>query len=208
MTSPHRRRLQSQQHPKTRPQNQRHQVRIIGGQWRSRRIKFCDVGDIRPTPDRVRETLFNWLGQRLDGWRVLDLFCGSGILGFEALSRGASEAVFVDASRPVLTTITAEAVKLNASERIDCQQRTLPQAPWHLAGRFDLVFIDPPYQQPWLAPCLQPLLDEHLIDEDSRVYLEWSCHNTEPTLPEGWHWHRRMHTQSVACGLMVHDHVL
>ncbi len=93
----------------------RNRVRIIGGQWRSRLIKFPPAAQLRPTPDRVRETLFNWLGQRLDGWSCLDLFAGSGALGFEALSRGASRVVMVDSDRAIVAALRESARELDAA---------------------------------------------------------------------------------------------
>src|SRR5258705_1707299 len=92
----------------------RNRVRIIGGQWRSRMLRFPAAAPLRPTPDRVRETLFNWLGQRLDGMRCLDLFAGSGALGFEALSRGAARVVMVERDREVARALRASAEALQA----------------------------------------------------------------------------------------------
>src|SRR3990167_7240418 len=93
----------------------RNRVRIIGGEWRSRQLQFPDATDLRPTPDSVRETLFNWLGQRLDGKICLDLFAGSGALGFEALSRGAAQVVMVEKDRQALQSLRENAAKLWAS---------------------------------------------------------------------------------------------
>ena len=137
------------------------QVRIGGGLWRSRIIRFPDGAGLRPTPDRVRETLFNWLGQRLDGKTCLDLYAGSGALGFEALSRGASEVVMVEQSRQVAQTLKDNGLLLKASALTVINGDALQ----YLCGtprRFDIVFLDPPYQQsllpqtlnliaPWLA---------------------------------------------------------
>src|SRR5438309_10775311 len=92
----------------------RNRVRIIGGKWRSRLIRFPPAAQLRPTPDRVRETLFNWLGQRLDGLACLDLFAGSGALGFEALSRGARRVVMVERERAVAEALRAKARQLGA----------------------------------------------------------------------------------------------
>jgi len=120
-------------------------VRIIGGAWRSRHLPFPAERGLRPTPDRVRETLFNWLGQDLSGRRCLDLFAGSGALGFEALSRGAAEVVLVEHSRAVAAALRENAGRLGAH---GC--RLVVGDALHFlrdagAGRFDLVFVDPPY---------------------------------------------------------------
>jgi 16S rRNA (guanine(966)-N(2))-methyltransferase RsmD len=120
-------------------------VRIIGGEWRSRLIRFPDAAGLRPTPDRVRETLFNWLGQDLTGRRCLDIFAGSGALGFEALSRGAAEVVMVESSRLAWRGLRATADELGAGARL----RLVAGDALHFlaapAGVFDIVFLDPPY---------------------------------------------------------------
>jgi len=120
-------------------------VRIIGGEWGSRVIRFPAAASLRPTPDFVRERLFNWLGQDLTGKRCLDLFAGSGALGFEALSRGAAEVVMVESSRLVHRHLQATAVELGAGERL---RLVLGDALHFLASPphgFDVVFVDPPY---------------------------------------------------------------
>jgi len=121
-------------------------VRVVGGAWRSRRVSFPDLPDLRPTADRVRETLFNWLGQDLAGKRCLDLFAGSGALGFEALSRGATEVVMVESSRAAHRALQENAARLGAGARL---RLVLGDALHFLAargsGRFDVVFVDPPY---------------------------------------------------------------
>jgi 16S rRNA (guanine966-N2)-methyltransferase len=137
-------------------------VRIIGGEWRSRIIHFPPAAMLRPTPDRVRETLFNWLGQRLDGLACLDLFAGSGALGFEALSRGARRAVLVERDRAVARALRENARKLDAKGADIVESEAIA----YLARppeRFDVVFLDPPYASglaqraldrlaPWVAP--------------------------------------------------------
>jgi 16S rRNA (guanine(966)-N(2))-methyltransferase RsmD len=120
-------------------------VRIIGGEWRSRVIRFPPAASLRPTPDFVRERLFNWLGQDLAGRRCLDLFAGSGALGFEALSRGAAEVVMVESSRLVHRNLQATASELGAGQRL----RLVPGDALHFLASplrgFDVVFVDPPY---------------------------------------------------------------
>jgi len=144
-------------------------VRIVGGTHRSRLIDVPDAIGLRPTPDRVRETLFNWLGQDLTGMRCLDLFAGSGVLGFEAASRGASEVVMVEFAPKVFMHLQKSQVALAANnvrlQRADAlrfvQGGLLP---------FDLVLLDPPYRQGWLEK-IAPFLPA-LLAPGARVYVE------------------------------------
>jgi len=152
-----------------RPTRRPNAVRIIGGEWRSRVIRFAGgAAELRPTPDFVRERLFNWLGQDLGAKRCLDLFAGSGALGFEALSRGAAQVVMVDSSRPVHRALRATAEALGAGTRLrlvldDALHFLASPAPASPAQAFDVVFVDPPYESAladrvlerlprWLAP--------------------------------------------------------
>jgi 16S rRNA (guanine(966)-N(2))-methyltransferase RsmD len=159
---------------------QSNRVRIIGGQWRSRLIAFPTHAGLRPTPDRVRETLFNWLGQDLTGKSCLDLFAGSGALGFEAASRGAVRIVLVDRDRAVCAALNKSARVLGANQvSVLCEEAraflTRDQR------KFDVIFVDPPYAGEELTHCV-PQLSAHLNDEgvlyiesDSRIVLtqEW-----------------------------------
>jgi 16S rRNA (guanine(966)-N(2))-methyltransferase RsmD len=129
-------------------------IRIIGGQWRGRRLRFPDVPALRPTPDRVRETLFNWLGQDLTGLSTLDPFAGSGALSFEALSRGAALAVAVDRERALVQALVATAATL----RTQALEAHCAEARAFLASdarRYDVIFLDPPFTADlwsWLLP--------------------------------------------------------
>ena len=148
-------------------------VRIIGGQWRRRTLSFPDSEGLRPTPDRVRETLFNWLGQDLSGRSCLDLFAGSGALGFEAASRGAQRVVMVDSSPKVLASLAANARMLGAGERLEIVRADAVKFASSLrsaGSRFDVLFLDPPYKQGWLDR-LAPLLPQ-LLTADGVVYVE------------------------------------
>ena len=144
-------------------------MRIIGGDHRGRRIEVPDRPGLRPTPDRVRETLFNWLGQRLDGAACLDLFAGSGALGFEAASRGAARVVMIENDRTAYRaleeardTIGLGAVELVFGDAFDYLQNA--------AGAFDVVFLDPPFRQNALAAALERL--PRRLAPRARVYLE------------------------------------
>lgn len=147
----------------------KNKVRIGGGQWRSRWLRFPDVPGLRPTPDRVRETLFNWLGQDMEGFVCLDLFSGTGALGFEALSRGAARTVMVEQSLPAYKSLLENKNMLDARAAEIIQRDALQ----FLSGnttRFDVIFLDPPFNQGWL-PRLLPQLQRHLADEGV-VYAE------------------------------------
>ena len=146
-------------------------VRIIGGAWRSRVIEFADVESLRPTANRVRETLFNWLGQSLNGKRCLDLFAGSGALGFEAASRGAEEIVMLEVVKVVVSALKTTQQKLAASA---CRVVALDALKFLASNqeKFDIVFVDPPFASDLMATVLHKL-PEHLAD-GGVVYAEWS----------------------------------
>jgi 16S rRNA (guanine(966)-N(2))-methyltransferase RsmD len=157
-----------------------HQVRIIGGQWKRTPLAVPDAPGLRPTPDRVRETLFNWLNHLLGGeWdavRCLDLFAGTGALGFEAASRGAAQVRMVESSPAALRQLEASRDKLGAGQVSIFRGDALAAAHALLAGasqdagRFDLIFLDPPYQQDWL-PKILPLC-AGLLADGGMVYAE------------------------------------
>ena len=147
----------------------RNRVRIIAGKWRSRIVKFPAAAQLRPTPDRVRETLFNWLGQRLDDLSCLDLFAGSGALGFEARSRGARRVVMVERDRAVAEALRESARSLEATG-IEVEQGDAMAWLARSGERFDLVFVDPPYASDLAVQALA-LLPSRLAP-GARVYVE------------------------------------
>ncbi|MEO5691955.1 MAG: 16S rRNA (guanine(966)-N(2))-methyltransferase RsmD [Usitatibacter sp.] len=149
--------------------NGRNRVRIIGGKWRSRIVKFPAAAQLRPTPDRVRETVFNWLGQRLDGRSCLDLFAGSGALGFEAMSRGAQRVVMVECDRATAKGLKESALALEASGLDVVEEDALGYLK-RPREKFDVVFLDPPYASE-LAMRALALLPQHL-NPGARVYVE------------------------------------
>ena len=155
-------------------------VRIIGGVWRSRILEFPDEADLRPTPDRVRETLFNWLGLSLAGAACLDLFAGSGALGFEALSRGAASVVMVEKNAAALRALRENATKLGAENATIVRGDALEFARG-ARSRFDVVFVDPPYRLGMQVAALDLL--PGLLAAGGRVYVE-SDAVFEP--PRGW----------------------
>ena len=170
-------------------------VRIIGGEHRGRRISVPDRPGLRPTPDRVRETLFNWLGQRLDGLACLDLFAGSGALGFEAASRGAARVVLVENDRAAFralqearSAIGFAAVELHFGDAFDYLK--------HSEGAFDVVFLDPPFGQNSLAAALERLPAR--LTPRARVYAE----APEPVAVPGWGELRRARAGQVSYQLL------
>lgn len=161
-------------------------LRLIGGTWRSRKLTFREIPGLRPTPDRVRETLFNWLAPVIAGARCLDLFAGSGALGLEALSRGAGETWFVEADVPTANTLRRNLQVLDASNGkviAGDAMGFLTQPP---AQPFDIVFLDPPFRQGWLDRVCPILQGEGWIAPGGRIYLEYERENP-PTLAGGWH---------------------
>lgn len=145
------------------------QVRINAGVWRSRLIKFPDVEGLRPTPDRVRQTVFNWLGQDLTGKICLDLFAGTGAMGFEALSRNAKSVTMIEQSGTAFKALKQNQAVLNASEMLILQQDALIFLSLN-KQLFDIIFCDPPYNKGWLDKLL-PVLNQHLA-ENGVVYAE------------------------------------
>jgi 16S rRNA (guanine966-N2)-methyltransferase len=173
-------------------------VRIIGGKWRSRIVRFPPAAQLRPTPDRVRETVFNWLGQRLDGMACLDLFAGSGALGFEAMSRGASRVVMVESDRAVARSLR-DSAKLLDAEGLEVVEGDalayLKRAP----ESFDVVFVDPPYASD-LAMKALGRLPAHL-NPGARVYVE----SASPLVPpEPWRALREDRAGAVRYALFEH----
>jgi 16S rRNA (guanine(966)-N(2))-methyltransferase RsmD len=174
----------------------RGRVRIVGGRWRSRLLEVPARPDLRPTPDRVRETLFNWLGQRLEGVTCLDLFAGSGALGFEAASRGAARVVMVESDRVALAALRASRARLEAHE----VEIVAGDALGYLARapeRFDVVFLDPPFRQNALPALLEKLPPR--LAPGARVYLE----GAEPvTVAAPWRELRRARAGQVSVQLL------
>ena len=160
------------------------QLRVVGGQWRGRKLQFPDRPGLRPTGDRVRETLFNWLGPHLHNARCLDLFAGSGALGIEALSRGAAHCDFVDADREAITTVGHHLNTLDATEcstvNCDIAARYLHQT----NDTWDIVFVDPPFDARLGESPLPLLANSDRLAEAGRVYFETSRSQPEP-VPEG-----------------------
>ncbi len=182
------------------------QVRIVAGRWRGRRLSFPLGEGLRPTPDRVRETLFNWLAPLIPGARCLDLFAGSGALGIEALSRGAAEVVFVERDLAVAAALRENLLRLGEAaprvERADAlawlergARSTLP---------FDLVWLDPPFAEQWLNPVCAALESNGWLLPGARIYLE--CRVGESLcLPVNWRLIRDKTAGQVAYRLAIRE---
>jgi 16S rRNA (guanine966-N2)-methyltransferase len=160
-------------------------VRIVAGRWRGRRLRFPAVPGLRPSPDRVRETLFNWLQGPIVDARCLDLFAGSGALGFEALSRGAAEAVLVERDARVVAALRASAAVLGepAPAIVAADALAYLKGP---ARPFDVVFLDPPFAAGWLPDLCKLLEDRGWLAPRAYVYLECAAGDAAVPLPEAW----------------------
>ena len=178
-----------------------HEIRIIGGQWKRTRLPVADKPGLRPTPDRVRETLFNWLGRDLTGWRCADVFAGTGALGFEAASRGAADVLLVEQDaglvaqlRALTSKLQATAVKVERGNGLTVLQRLVP-------GSVDLVFLDPPFEAGLYGKALSAAAPA--LSPAGLVYLEAGSAWTDPQLAEfGLAEHRHMRAGA------VHAHLL
>ncbi len=180
--------------------SQREQFRIIGGRWRGRRLAFPPRPGLRPTPDRVRETLFNWLGATLSGARCLDLFAGSGALGLEALSRGASSVEFVDRDRAALQKIEQH-IELLGAGGARCVQSDWRQAVDSAEG-YDVIFADPPFESDYLEQLCTLLANTRGLADNGRLYVEFARARTfVPTSP--WSFLRQRHAGQVGYGLLT-----
>jgi len=161
-------------------------LRIIGGAWRGRRLQFPDLEAIRPTPDRVRETLFNWLGAHVLDARCLDLFAGSGALGLEAISRGARQVVFVEreaaAARELKKRLTEWGAPDARVEQSDAERfLARPSEP------FDIVFLDPPFTAGLLTQSAERLESAGWLAPEAWIYVECAARTGIPPLPGNWH---------------------
>ena len=175
------------------------ELRIIGGQLRGRKLAIADVPGLRPTTDRVRETVFNWLQFELLDTRCLDLFAGSGALAFEALSRGAAQVILIEQDTQAARLLTQHATALSPA----CSGQALVQQADALAflrqqpvQPFDVVFIDPPFGMGLAERCIEQLVQNSWLAEQSWVYVETE-RGLAPTVPQSWHLHREKHAGQV-----------
>lgn len=180
------------------------QLRIIGGQWRGRKLAFPDIPELRPTPDRVRETVFNWLQADMTNSHCLDLFAGSGALGLEALSRGADSIVMVEQNQTAVNAIHENLATLNAGNKCQVVKddalaylRRTPEKP------FDIVFLDPPFDQSLLQPCIELLEQPGWLAKSALIYIEVNKTLTRLPIPDSWQIHRSKIAGQVSYNLVI-----
>lgn len=162
------------------------QVRIIAGRWRGSKLVFPDAEGLRPTSDRIRETLFNWIGGLLPGARCLDMFAGSGALGFEAASRGAARVVMIERNPVIVAALQASRERLDDGV-IEIHAADAGSLAWRCDSPFDLVFLDPPFSdRDLLVKSVNTLVDNDCVKPGGRIYLELPRKATLPGLPEDW----------------------
>ena len=164
--------------------------RIIGGKWRGRKITFNDATGLRPTTDRIRETVFNWLQPYVYQSHCLDCFAGSGVLGFEALSRGANEVVFIENNSQTVKNLKQARDRIDAAAAVIFHEDTLSwlQAVSHdqrTGQHFDLVFLDPPFHSDLLEKSCVLLSNSGILAEDAIIYVEHAV-DVDLTLPDNW----------------------
>ncbi|NOX08913.1 MAG: 16S rRNA (guanine(966)-N(2))-methyltransferase RsmD [Gammaproteobacteria bacterium] len=189
----------------TRPAKQKshHSLRIIAGKWRGRRLDFPVLAGVRPTPERVRETLFNWLAPVIHGSRCLDLYAGSGALGLEAASRGAAKSVLVDRAAPIIAALGQHCEHLQA-ENIELIQSDAFAFLKNNKDLFDIVFLDPPFADNLMEQSLALLLETDCLRPDARVYIEMKK-GDRPVLPAGWEFLRSKQAGQVEYHLLVRN---
>ena len=166
------------------------QLRIIGGQWRSRQFDFPMAHGLRPTPNRVRETLFNWLAPYVEGAKVLDVFAGSGALFLEALSRGAGSALALDLNSAAINSLRGHLLTLRCDNGQLLQTDALRHLEQQPATPFDLVFLDPPFSQGLLLPACTLLEEKGWLAADAWVYTESENPPSSLGMPGNWRLHR------------------
>jgi 16S rRNA (guanine966-N2)-methyltransferase len=181
------------------------QLRIIGGQWRGRKLSFPDVEGLRPTGDRIRETLFNWLAPEIQGSRCLDLFAGSGALGIEALSRGAAASIMVERDakaaaqlRSNLEILKTEQGRIINAEVLSLLQKGNADEPYHI------IFIDPPFQLKLWQAVIEALEAGHWLADNATIYIE-SGRDDGYHPPINWQLHRDKHAGAVSYRLFYRE---
>lgn len=187
----------SNRKPTGKPHGGQGQLRIIGGQWRSRRFAFPEGPGLRPTPDRVRETLFNWLAPYVEGARVLECFAGSGAVLLEALSRGAREGLALDLNPASVAALRGHLATLGCTSAQVLQQDALRYLAEQGATLFNLVFLDPPFHQNLLQPACEQLENRGWLAPHAWIYTESESAPSSLGLPGNWRLHREKHTGQV-----------
>ncbi len=179
----------------------RSNLRVIAGRWKGRNLEFLDLPGVRPTPNRVRETLFNWLAPHVEGAACLDLFAGSGVLGFEAVSRGAATATLVESDRRICGQIENEILRFGA-ETIHVVASDARRFVQEANTAYDVVFLDPPFNRGLVQKTLAALAEnDRILQPASLIYVEWES-ETEIAPPPALHWLHRKHASQVQYALL------
>lgn len=173
------------------------QVRIIGGQWRSRKLNVPEAPGLRPTPDRVRETLFNWLAPYIQGARVLDAFTGSGALFLEAMSRGASTGLALDSNSDAIDNLRSNLALLQCDNAEALQVDALQYLGSSSEQGFDIVLLDPPFHQDLLLKTCELLEANHWLNSRAWIYTESEQAPSTLGVPNTWRLHREKHSGQV-----------
>lgn len=173
-------------------------LRIIGGQWRGRKLPIATLPGLRPSTDRIRETLFNWLAPDIVGRNCLDLFAGTGALGLEALSRGAAQCLFIEYQQPAVALLQSALDTLGATGRGSVLQADALEfiARPGSGASYDLLFLDPPFGNELLQSTASLLTDSTLVSRDALIYVEYS-RDQHPEFPTNWKQHRSKHSGGV-----------
>ncbi len=167
-------------------QRKSNQIRIVGGSQRGRKISFPDLPGLRPSGDRVRETLFNWLQPYLPGAACLDLFAGSGVLGFEAASRGAARVVLIEQATAAVQQLQQSREMLGLEQEVQIEQADSRIWLQREAQPFDIIFLDPPFGYDLLSECCLLLEQGGWMRPQAKIYLEMDAADELPDLPDGW----------------------
>lgn len=182
-----------------------HTLRIIGGQWRGRKLTILSADGLRPTGDRIRETLFNWLMPQLPGARCLDVYSGSGALGLEALSRGAATATMLELNPKAAAQIRQHLDLLKCEQGTVVQTDSLTWLQQPVAGAgFDIVFVDPPFELDLWQATIDALNQPGWLREGAAIYIE-TPRNRPVTTPAHWHLHREKHAGDVSYRLYYNE---
>lgn len=176
-------------------------IRIIAGQWRGRRLPVRDAEGLRPTTDRNKETLFNWLMHTVTDAHCLDMFAGSGGLGLEALSRYAASCEFFEYDKANATQLNNNLTALQANGRVR-QGDALALITTPLRDTFDIIFIDPPFGHGLVQPALDALFRLNKVSDEGVIYIEQEAQAPRPDLPQGWEWLKQKTTSSLVYGLV------
>ena len=176
-------------------------VKIIAGHWRGTRLPVMLKDGVRPTANRVRETLFNWLRMSIEGSHCLDMFAGSGALGFEAVSRGAGSATLIDNDPKIIGLLTEQAKRLHADNiKILCADSL--QFCEQTNNQYDCIFIDPPFSRFNLAEILDKITSSQMLKDNTLIYVEGPAGNLPQQLPSEWQWKRQSKAGDVEYGLI------